>query len=58
MSIHQGHRQRMKDRFRAEGLDNFSDVQVLELLLFYAIPQRDTNPSRTRSSTISAVFRR
>lgn len=44
MSIHQGHRQRMKDRFRAEGLDNFSDVQVLELLLFYAIPQRDTNP--------------
>ncbi len=44
MSIHQGHRQRLKERFRAEGLDNFSDVQVLELLLFYAIPQRDTNP--------------
>lgn len=44
MSIHDGHRARLKERFRAEGLDNFSDVQVLELLLFYAIPQRDTNP--------------
>lgn len=44
MSIHDGHRQRMKDRFRAEGLDHFSDIQVLELLLFYCIPRKDTNP--------------
>ncbi len=44
MSIHDGHRQRLKERFRAEGLDNFSDVQVLELLLFYCIPRQDTNP--------------
>ena len=44
MSIHDGHRQRLKERFRAEGLDNFSDVQVLELLLFYCIPRKDTNP--------------
>lgn len=44
MSIHDGHRQRMRDRFRSEGLDNFSDVQVLELLLFYCVPRRDTNP--------------
>lgn len=44
MSIHTGHRQRLKDRFRAEGLDNFSERHVLELLLFYAIPQRDTAP--------------
>ena len=44
MSIHDGHRQRLRDRFRAEGLDNFSDIQVLELLLFYCIPRRDTNP--------------
>lgn len=42
--IHKGHRQRMKDRFREEGLDNFSEVQALELLLFYCIPQKDTNP--------------
>ena len=44
MSIHDGHRQRLKKRFLEEGLDGFSDVQVLELLLFYAIPRKDTNP--------------
>lgn len=44
MSIHDGHRARLKERFRQEGLDNFSDIQVLELLLFYAIPRQDTNP--------------
>lgn len=44
MSIHDGHRQRLKQRFLSEGLDGFSDVNVLELLLFYCIPRRDTNP--------------
>ena len=44
MSIHDGHRQRIKDRFLKEGLDNFEEHQVLELLLFYAIPRVDTNP--------------
>lgn len=44
MSIHDGHRQRMKERFLQEGLDHFSDYQVLELLLFYAVPRKDTNP--------------
>lgn len=43
MSIHDGHRQRLKDRFLKEGLDNFEPHQVLELLLFYCIPRRDTN---------------
>lgn len=44
MSIHKGHRQRLKDRFLKEGLDNFEELYVLELLLFYCIPQVDTNP--------------
>lgn len=44
MSIHEGHRQRLKARFRAEGLDHFSEHEVLELLLFYGIPRQDTNP--------------
>lgn len=44
MSIHDGHRQRLKERFLQEGLDHFSDIQVLELLLFYCIPRQDTNP--------------
>ncbi len=41
---HKGHRERLKARFLATGLDSFTDVQALELLLFYAIPQKDTNP--------------
>lgn len=43
MSIHNGHRERMKQRFLQEGLDGFTQIQALELLLFYCIPQRDTN---------------
>lgn len=41
---HKGHRERLKARFLETGLDSFTDVQALELLLFYAIPQKDTNP--------------
>ena len=43
MSIHDGHRQRLMDRFRQNGLDAFNDIQVLELVLFFSIPRRDTN---------------
>ena len=41
--LHDGHRSRVKSRFLTEGLDNFKDYQALELLLFYAIPMKDTN---------------
>ena len=44
MSIHEGHRQRLRQRFLDEGLDHFTEVQVLELLLFHTIPRKDTNP--------------
>lgn len=43
-SIHRDHRKRVKNRFRQEGLDHFDELHVLELLLFYGIPQGDTNP--------------
>lgn len=43
MSVHDGHRNRLKNRFMEQGLDGFDDHLVLELLLFYAIPRRDTN---------------
>ena len=43
MSIHSGHRQRLRSRFLKEGLDNFEEVNALELLLFYCIPRKDTN---------------
>ena len=42
-NLHDGHRQRMKERFLSSGLDGFSDHEILELLLFYALPYRDTN---------------
>ena len=60
MSIHDGHRQRLKDRFLREGLDNFDDLYVLELLLYYAIPQKDTNPIAhallSHFGSLTAVF--
>ena len=34
----------MKDRFLRHGLENFDDHNVLELLLFYAVPRRDLGP--------------
>lgn len=40
---HSGHRERVKTRFEMEGLASFEDHVALEMLLFYAIPQRDTN---------------
>ena len=42
--MHEGHRLRLKKRFLEEGLASFEEHEVLELLLFYAIPQGDTNP--------------
>lgn len=41
--MHENHRERMKQRFLREGLDHFDPHNVLELLLFYSIPQKDTN---------------
>ena len=41
--MHKDHRTRVKNRFLAEGLDHFEPHNILELLLFYAIPQKDTN---------------
>ena len=43
-NLHSGHRDRLKKRFLQQGLDGFTDVQALELLLFYSIPRQDTNP--------------
>ncbi len=42
-NLHAGHRQRMKRRFLELGERGMDDHQLLELLLFYAIPRKDTN---------------
>lgn len=41
--VHEGHRQRMKERYLKAGLDSFSPHEVVELMLYYAIPQKDVN---------------
>lgn len=40
---HDGHRGRVKLRFLKEGLHNFAPHEVIELLLFFGIPVKDTN---------------
>lgn len=42
--LHAGHRSRMRRRFLRDGLGGFADHEVLELLLFYAVPRQDVNP--------------
>lgn len=39
-----GHRSRLRDRFRALGGASLADHELVELLLGYAIPRRDTKP--------------
>ncbi len=43
MSLNDGHRERLRRRFRNEGLDSFEPHEVLELLLFYVIPRSNVN---------------
>ena len=60
MSVHDGHRERMKKRFIEHGLENFDDHNVLELLLFYALPRADVNPIAhkllEKFGSLAAVF--
>ena len=57
---HANHRERVRRRFLTEGFDSLEDHVKLELLLFYAIPRRDTNPIAhnllQRFGSISNVF--
>ena len=38
-----GHRARMRARFAKTGLEAMADHEVLEMLLYYALPRKDTN---------------
>ena len=42
-NIHEDHRQRMRRRYQIEGPDGFSSHELLEMLLYYAVPRGDTN---------------
>ncbi len=43
-NTHEGHRQRLRDRVKNEGLENFADHEVLEYALSFVIPYKDVNP--------------
>ncbi len=47
-NVHAGHRNRMRDRFRASSLKAMEEHEQLELLLFYAIPRTNTNETAHR----------
>lgn len=58
---HAGHRDRVKKRYIASGLDGFAPHELVEMLLFFGIPQRDTNPLAHRLidtfGNVSSVLR-
>ncbi|MBQ7314495.1 MAG: hypothetical protein IJW83_00595 [Clostridia bacterium] len=58
--VHSGHRQRMRDKFIRHGADVFDTHELLEMLLYYVIPYKDTNPIAhrllERFSTLEGVF--
>ncbi len=59
-NLHEGHRNRLKNRFLENGLDKFEPHNILELLLFYSIPRKDTNDVAheliKKFGSLSAVF--
>ncbi len=56
----EGHRKRLRERFRESGLDGFHDHEVLELLLTFAIPRKDVKDLAkellSRLGSLAAVF--
>ncbi len=59
-NIHRGHRKRLKKQYMDVGLDHFPEHVILELLLFFAIPYKDTNVIAheliNKFGSLSAVF--
>lgn len=41
--MHKGHRERMRKKFLKSGFDGFADHEILEMLLYYSIPRKNTN---------------
>ncbi len=43
-SLHSGHRSRLREKVRKAGLETLSEHEIIELMLNYTIPRKDTNP--------------
>lgn len=59
-SIHAGHRKDMRDKVLEHGIEILREHEILEIMLYYAIPMKDTNPLAhellNQFGSISAVF--
>ena len=42
-NVHAGHRQRMRKRFIEHGFEGYEPHEILEMVLYYAVPRKDTN---------------
>ena len=58
--MHEGHRKRIREKYKLTGLESFADHEILELLLFYSNKRSDTNETAhkliERFGSLSAVF--
>lgn len=59
-NVHEGHRERMRNKYVNKGIEVFEQHEILEMLLFYAIPRKNTNDIAHRlleaCGSLSAVF--
>lgn len=59
-NTHEGHRQRMREKYLEHGIESFKQHEALELFLFYGMPYKDTNPMAHKLiedfGSLSAVF--
>jgi len=59
-NIHRNHRQKVRERYYANGFRGMAPHNILEMLLFFGIPYKDTNPIAhellDRFGSLSAVF--
>jgi len=53
-----GHRQRLREKYAETGMDALQDYELLELLLTYSIPHRDTKPYAKKLLAVFQSFRR
>ena len=42
-SLHDGHRERLRKKFLTNGIESFAEHEIIEMLLFYVIPRKNTN---------------
>ena len=61
-NLHAGHREKMREKYARAGADAFLPHELLEMLLFHAVPYRDTNPTAhlllSRFGSLSGVLSR